>query len=62
MIILGMRPSASHVAVTSYVWWYLRFRQGHSIISANAHLRYLNGHIDTSRRLTFPEKGSLPDI
>jgi len=58
MIILGVRPSASHVAVTSYVWWYLPFRQGHSIISAIAQLRYPNRHLGVSSRETFPEKAS----
>jgi hypothetical protein len=53
-----VRPSASHVAVTSYVWWYLPFRQGHSIISANAQLRYPNTHLGVSSRETIPEKAS----
>jgi len=43
-----MRPSVPHVAVTSCCPWYLRFGQDHNIISANAHLRYLIGHIGMS--------------
>jgi hypothetical protein len=41
---------------------YLRFRQGHNIISANAHIRYLNGHIGASLRKHIGQTVLYPDI